>query len=97
MILTFNVKEEKRKEILEATHVDNTVRVQTVKKEINPRYYKLIKEFEKQTSTPVLLNTSFNDNNEPIVLTPRDAIRTFMVSGMDYLAIGNYLLKKSLK
>jgi len=94
MILTFTVKKEKRKEIAEATHVDNTVRVQSVKKEVNPRYYRLIKEFEKETSIPVLLNTSFNDNNEPIVLTPRDAIRTFMVSGMDYLALGNYLLKK---
>ncbi|MBI2107400.1 hypothetical protein HYT57_05440, partial [Candidatus Woesearchaeota archaeon] len=53
-----------------------------------------LKEFEKITSTPVLLNTSFNDNDEPIVMSPKDALRTFMVTGMDCLAIGNYLLSK---
>lgn len=94
MILTFVVKEDKRKEIAEAAHVDHTVRVQSVKKEINMRYYRLLKEFEKITSTPVLLNTSFNDNDEPIVMSPKDALRTFMVTGMDCLAIGNYLLSK---
>lgn len=94
MILTFVVKEDKRKEIAEAAHVDHTVRVQSVKKEINMRYYRLLKEFEKITSTPVLLNTSFNDNDEPIVMSPKDALRTYMVTGMDCLAIGNYLLSK---
>ena len=94
MILTFVVKEDKRKEIAEAAHVDHTVRVQSVTKDVNMRYYRLLKEFEKITSTPVLLNTSFNDNDEPIVMSPKDALRTYMVTGMDCLVIGNYLLSK---
>ena len=87
MILTFVVKEDKRKEIAEAAHIDHTVRAQSVTKEVNLRYYKLLKEFEKITSTPVLLNTSFNDNDEPIVMSPKDALRTYMVTGMNCFVI----------
>jgi carbamoyltransferase len=95
MILTFTVPIEKRKEIPAVVHVDGTTRPQTLKKKINDRYYKLIEAFEDLTSVPAVLNTSFNDKGEPIVCTPNDAINTFRKTGLDYLAIGNYLLKKS--
>ena len=65
------------KKIPAITHIDNTARVQTVNKSINPIFYDLISEFYKITKTPVLLNTSFNLNGEPIVCSPKDAIRTF--------------------
>ena len=73
-------------------HKDGTGRVQTVSK--NSFFYKLIQEFESLTNSPVLLNTSFNLNDEPIVNTPKDAIRTFYSSGLDYLLLENFLIKK---
>jgi carbamoyltransferase len=94
MILAFQVPEEKRKEIEGVVHVDGSVRPQTVKKEINPRFYKLIESFEEHTSTPIVLNTSFNVRGDPIVCDPRDALRTFYTCGLTHLAIGNYLIKK---
>jgi carbamoyltransferase len=94
MILTFKVPEEKIKEIPAVVHVDGTIRPQTVEKDINPRFYRLIKAFESITSVPVVLNTSFNVAGEPIVCRPDEAIRTFYSCGMDYLAVGNYLIKK---
>lgn len=75
-------------------HEDNTCRIQTVQKENNKGFYKLIKEFQNITNIPVVLNTSFNLNDEPIVCTPRDAIKTFMNSGLDVLVIGNYFIEK---
>ena len=77
-----------------ATHVDNTGRIQTVSKKSNLKFYNLIKEFYKLSKVPVIINTSFNLNNEPIVMTPEDAIRTFFSSGLDYLIIDKYLIKK---
>jgi carbamoyltransferase len=94
MILSFTVKKEKVKDIQAAVHVDRTTRPQTVTKKSNPLYYDLIKNFEKITSVPVILNTSFNDKSEPIVCTPADAIRTLHKTGLDHLAIGNYLVSK---
>lgn len=76
------------------THVDCSARVQTVHNETNPRFYKLIDEFEQLTGCPVLVNTSFNVRGEPIVNTPEDAYRCFMRTEMDYLVMGNYLLSK---
>jgi carbamoyltransferase len=76
------------------THVDETCRIQTVSSEVNPRYHRLIEEFEKVTGIPVLLNTSFNIQ-EPIVCTPTDALRTFKRSKIDYLAIGNFIVKST--
>ena len=76
------------------THVDGTARVQTVAKSVNPIFYQLIKEFNKITKVPILLNTSFNLNGEPIVCSPVDAIRTFFSCGLDILILGNYLIKK---
>jgi len=76
------------------THVDGTARLQTVTKDVDIRYYNLIEEFRKLTGVPCILNTSFNLNDEPIVETPIDAIKTFLRCEMDYLVIGDYLLKK---
>ncbi len=94
MILSFFVRENKVSEMISAIHVDRSARVQTVSKEYNKKYYKLIKEFKKLTGIPVVLNTSFNVAGEPIVCSPKDALGTFFKSGMDYLAIGNYLVRK---
>lgn len=76
-------------------HVDDTARVQTVEQETNPRFYSLIEAFEKLTGVPVLLNTSFNLNGEPVVCTPEHAIRTFHSCGLDLLVLGPYVIKKS--
>ena len=76
------------------THVDNTARIQTVTEASNLRLYRLLKAFEKYSSIPILLNTSFNVMGEPIVCTPQDAIKTFKASGIDILVINNYIIKK---
>ncbi len=76
-------------------HTDKTGRVQTVSKKINPKFYNLIKYFNDITGVPVVLNTSFNLNGEPIVLSPSDAIRTFYSCGLDILILGNYVIKKN--
>jgi carbamoyltransferase len=94
MILTAQVKPEKRSIIPSVTHVDGSARPQTVEKEINPLYWRLIDEFEKRTGVPVVMNTSFNLRGEAIVHTPTDAVRTFFSSGMDALLIGSFLVEK---
>jgi carbamoyltransferase len=94
MILTAQVRLEKRAVIPSVTHVDGSARPQTVEKEINPLYWRLIDEFGKLTGVPVLMNTSFNLRGEAIVHTPTDAVRTFFSSGMDALFIGSFLVEK---
>jgi carbamoyltransferase len=94
MILTAQVRPEKRSIIPSVTHVDGSARPQTVEKEINPLYYRLIDEFGKRTGVPVVMNTSFNLRGEAIVNTPTDALRTFFSSGMDALVIGSFLVEK---
>jgi len=94
MILTFQVKPSKRDEIPAVTHVDGSTRPQTVKRQVNLVFYRLIEEFKKLTGVPVVMNTSFNLRGEPIVCSPTDAIRTFYSSGLDALIIGNYLVEK---
>jgi len=94
MLLTFNTKENKIKQISAAIHVDNTARVQEVTKESNPKYYRLINEFYKLSKIPVLLNTSFNDKEKPICLTPRDALQTFYSTGIDILVLEDYIIEK---
>lgn len=94
MILTAQVRQEKRAVIPSVTHVDGSARPQTVEKEINPLYWRLIDEFGKRTGVPVIMNTSFNLRGEAIVHTPTDAIRTFFSSGMDALCIGSFLVEK---
>ena len=76
------------------THVDGSARVQTVHRETNPRFHALLTTFRAQTGCPALVNTSFNVRGEPIVCTPDDAWRCFMGTDLDWLAIGNFLLKK---
>ncbi|MFQ6134344.1 MAG: carbamoyltransferase [Nitrososphaerales archaeon] len=94
MILTFDVREDKKLVIPAVVHVDDTARVQTVDKKTNPLFHRLIQEFYKTTGVPVVLNTSFNIRGQPIVLNPQQAISTFYGTGMDCLAIGNYFLTK---
>ena len=93
MTLAYSVKPEKRDQIPAPTHVDGTGRLQTVTKDANPRYYALIREFERQTGVPVVLNTSFNDN-EPIVCRPQEALDCFLRTQMDALVLGNYLITR---
>jgi len=80
-------------ELKAVTHVDGSGRLQTVSREMNPRYYQLIEDFYKLTGVPVVLNTSFNEN-EPIVCTPRDAIDCFLKTKMDVLYIGNHVVRR---
>ncbi len=94
MILTAQVRPEKCGVIPAVTHVDGSARPQTVEKEINPLYWRLLDEFEKRTGVPVVMNTSFNLRGEAIAHTPTDAVRTFFSSGMDGLAIGSFLVEK---
>ena len=82
-----------RSDIPAVTHLDYSARIQTVHYETNPRYYHLLKHFEKQTGCGVLINTSFNVRGEPIVCSPEDAYRCFMRTEMDYLIIGNFLIE----
>jgi carbamoyltransferase len=94
MILTAQVRPEKRAVIPSVTHVDGSARPQTVEREINPLYWRLIDEFGRRTGVPVIMNTSFNLRGEAIVHTPTDAVRTFFSSGMDALSIGSFLVEK---
>jgi carbamoyltransferase len=93
MLLVAQVREGKRV-IPSVTHVDNSARLQTVTREESPLYYDLIKEFEKLTGVPIVINTSFNVRGEPIVCTPKDAYLCFMRTNMDYLVVGHHLLDK---
>ena len=93
-----SVKSEWKRKIPAVVHVDGTARVQTVSKKFNSSFYDLINEFYKITNVPVLLNTSFNLNGEPIVMSPSDAIRTFHTCGLDTLVLQDYvILKKTNK
>ena len=77
------------------THVDYSARIQTVRKDTNPRFYNLIKAFKEKTGCPMIENTSFNVRGEPIVNTPIDAFNCFMGTELDYLVIGDCILDKS--
>jgi carbamoyltransferase len=94
MILAFQARPEVKSKIPAALHVDGTGRPQTVEKETNPRYWNLINEFKKLTGVPVLVNTSFNVAGQPIVCTPKDALSTFYICGLDALAIGDFIVEK---
>ncbi|MBT9150991.1 MAG: Decarbamoylnovobiocin carbamoyltransferase [candidate division WS2 bacterium] len=94
MIKVYPIRAEKRSEIPAVTHVDGTGRLQTVRREDNPLYWKLIKEFENLTGVPVVLNTSFNEN-EPIVCTPEEALNCFLRTKMDVLVMGNFFIDRS--
>jgi carbamoyltransferase len=94
MTLAYGVRPEKRAQIPAPTHVDGTGRLQTVSAKANPRYWRLIKAFEQATSVPVVLNTSFNDN-EPIVCRPEEALDCFLRTQMDALALGDFFVTKT--
>lgn len=93
MLKVYNVLPDKQSVIPAVTHVDGTGRLQTVESHINPRYHSLIKAFGEKTGVPVILNTSFNEN-EPIVCTPDEAVDCFVRTKMDALVIGDYLVQK---
>jgi carbamoyltransferase len=86
-----------RSDLPAITHVDYSARVQTVERDVAPRYHALLSAFEKKTGCAALVNTSFNVRSEPIVCTPRDAYLCFMRTGMDYLIVGNYILDKTMQ
>lgn len=94
MTLAYSVRPEKREKIPAPTHVDGTGRLQTVTRDANPRYWSLIKAFEQLTGVPVVLNTSFNDN-EPIVCRPEEALDCFQRTQMDALVLGDFLITRS--
>ena len=94
MLMNYIVRPERRSQLPAITHVDGTARVQTVHRETNPRYWELIREFEKISGVPVVVNTSFNDD-EPIVCRPEEAIACFLRTRMDVLVLGDYWAEKA--
>ena len=94
MIFVVQVKPDQRQQLGAITHVDGTARVHTVSRQANPRYWELIRAFKELTGVGVLLNTSFNNNVEPIVDSVEDGIVSFLTTGLDYLVVGDYLVKK---
>lgn len=95
MLIAKAVRPEWRDRIPAVVHVDGTARVQTVRKSTNPALYRLLKEFEELTGVPVLINTSFNVKGEPIVETPRDAMRCFLTTGIDHLVLHDTMISKT--
>ena len=93
MTITFDCTDSMRKTCPGVVHIDGTARPQLVVKEHNPSFYKITDEYRKLTDIPSIINTSFNIHEEPIVCTPSDAIRAFEIGHLDYLAIGNFLIK----
>lgn len=94
MLMVYPIRKEWHKKILSVTHVDGSGRLQTIKREQNPLYYDLIKEFGKLSGIPILINTSFNIRGEPIVCTPYDAYKCIMGTGIDYLVMDKFLIKR---
>lgn len=93
MMQVFQIKKNKRNIIPAVTHVDGSGRLQTVEQKTNKKYYMLINEFMKITGVPILLNTSFNEN-EPVVCHPEEALKTFLRTKMDILVLGNWIIKR---
>ena len=94
MMQVFQVREEKRKLIPAVTHVDGSGRLQTVTSSTNPRYHKLIESFRDLTGIPMVLNTSFNENDEPVVCKPEEALDCFLRTKMDKLVLGNVIIAR---
>ena len=93
MTITVNCTDWMKKHCPAVVHVDGTARPQIIDQQSNPSYYRILEEYQKLTGLPTLINTSFNMHEEPIVCDPSDALRAFMDGGLDYLAMGNYLLE----
>jgi carbamoyltransferase len=94
MLIVADTLPHRREEIPAVTHVDGSARIQTIRRDQNPRYYDLLKAFDKRTGCGVIINTSFNVRGEPIVESPKDALNCFLHTHMDYLVLGNCLLSK---
>jgi carbamoyltransferase len=94
MMQVFQIRESQRAAIPAVTHVDGSGRLQTVSEASNPRYYRLIKAFGDATGVPIVLNTSFNEN-EPIVCRPDEALDCFLRTRMDMLVLGDYVLRRA--
>jgi carbamoyltransferase len=94
MLMVYKIKPEKRAQVPAITHVDGTGRLQTVSRKLNQRYYQLISDFAELTGVPLVLNTSFNEN-EPVVCTPQQAIDCFLKTRMDALYLGNYAVRRT--
>jgi carbamoyltransferase len=94
MMQVFQIREEKRQVIPAVTHVDGSGRLQTVSRRSNPRYYSLIESFSAITDVPMVLNTSFNEN-EPVVCNPEQALDCFLRTEMDVLVIENTLISRA--
>jgi carbamoyltransferase len=94
MLKVCDVLEEHKQTLPAVTHVDGSARLQTVNKETNPRYHRLIRKFGERSGVPVVLNTSFNIMGEPIVESPIDAIRCFFSTGIDALVLGDHVIRK---
>lgn len=97
MLYSFTVKENKIPELGAITHVDKTCRAQTVNETLNSQITTLLKKYKKVSGIPILMNTSFNDNGEPIVESPKDAISAFLNMDIDYLVMGDYIISKPIK
>lgn len=94
MLLVFDVLEHQRDRVPAITHADGTARVQTVAAADNPLYHELISEFDRLTGVPMVVNTSFNDNEEPIVCSPAEAVDCFLRTDLDALALGPFWAEK---
>jgi carbamoyltransferase len=94
MIFVFDVRPQVRELLGAITHVDGTARVQTVSRDVDPLYWRLIDEFGRLTGVPMVLNTSFNNNAEPIVDSVDDAVACFLTTGLEYLVVGNHVVAK---
>ncbi len=94
MTFSFAVNDKWRGRIPEVVHVDGSTRPQVVDENTNPRFYSLLKSFHKKTGLPVLINTSLNRRGEPMVCSPQDAINMFYGSGLEYMALGDFLIRK---
>ena len=94
MLFVNDVRPDVADRIPAVRHVDGTARIQTIRRDQNPRYYDLLRAFHARTGVPVLVNTSFNTRGEPVVCTPRDAVESFWTSPLDALVIGSFLIEK---
>jgi carbamoyltransferase len=93
MMQVFQIRLEKRTIVPGVTHVDGSGRLQTVHRDTNPLYYRLIEAFSDRTGVPMVLNTSFNEN-EPVVCQPEEALDCFLRTGMDMLVLGSWVLRR---
>ena len=94
MMQVYQIRAERRASIPAVTHVDGSGRLQTVHQQANPRYYRLIDAFRKMTGIPMVLNTSFNEN-EPVVCKPEEALACFLRTKMDVLVLGNWVISRA--